>query len=164
MVGRRVARPVRHDTVPGEVVLEARGVSAGGRLHEIDLTLRAGEVLGVIGVSGNGQAALVQLLSGLLRTSAGTLALDGAPYPQGDVRAVVEAGIGRIPEDRGAEGTIAEMTVWGERRPRARLRAALLSPRAHRRRGRARLRGPPRRRVRRARRRARPADRPPFRR
>ena len=87
-------------------------MSAGGRLHEIDLSLRAGEMLGVIGVSGNGQAALGELLSGLLRTSAGTLTLDGAPYPQGDVRSVIEAGVGRIPEDRGAEGTIAEMTVW----------------------------------------------------
>ena len=112
MVGRRVARPVRRRTEPGEIVLEARAASVTPGLHDLDFTLRAGEMLGVIGVSGNGQALLGRLLSGLATTSAGSLLLDGRPFPQGDVRAVIKAGIGRVPEDRGHEGTIGEMTVW----------------------------------------------------
>ena len=112
MVGRTIERPVRAAARPGEPVLRAAGVDVAGALHGIGLELRAGETLGIVGVSGNGQSALGELLCGVRRADAGTLELFGEPFPQGDVPALVAAGVGRVPEDRGRDGAIAEMSVW----------------------------------------------------
>ena len=116
MVGREVNRPVREDATPGDVILEASNVTvrADGvdRLKEVNFHLREGEVLGIIGVSGNGQATLAQLLSGTTRRAEGNLALFGKNVGHLNVLQVVEAGIGRIPEDRNHEGVIGEMAIW----------------------------------------------------
>ena len=116
MVGRRVARPTRAPQEPGPPVLTARGlgVVADGRvlLDAVDLEVRAGEILGIVGVSGNGQAALGQVLAGLDRPDTGTIHLDGADLADLSPRARVRAGVGRIPEDRQAEGVIGEMAIW----------------------------------------------------
>ncbi|MFN7026309.1 MAG: ABC transporter ATP-binding protein [Pseudorhizobium sp.] len=116
MVGRRVARPVRQPSPPGELVLEAAAVtvrSAGvDRLKAIDFRLHAGEVLGIIGVSGNGQSTLAQLLSGTRAKTEGNLLLFGNAVGDLSVADVISAGIGRVPEDRNKEGTIGEMTLW----------------------------------------------------
>lgn len=116
MVGRRVTRPVREPSTPGAVVLEARdvGVRIGGveRLKNVSFTLREGEVLGIIGVSGNGQAPLARLLSGTLARTSGDLRLYGQSTGDLSVADVVGAGIGRIPEDRNGEGAIGEMAIW----------------------------------------------------
>lgn len=116
MVGRTVIRPVREPSTPGEVVLEAAAITVrtGGvdKLKSVDFRLHAGEVLGIIGVSGNGQAALAQLLSGILPKTSGDLLLFGEPVDQLSVADVIAAGIGRIPEDRNREGVIGEMAIW----------------------------------------------------
>ncbi|MFB2552014.1 ABC transporter ATP-binding protein [Ensifer soli] len=116
MVGRRVTRPVRAPAMPGAVVMETRGlgVRIGGvdRLTDVGFRLREGEVLGIIGVSGNGQAPLAQLLSGTLSRSSGDILLYGQPVGNLSVDEVVGAGIGRIPEDRNREGAIGEMALW----------------------------------------------------
>ncbi|CAN7690912.1 ABC transporter ATP-binding protein [Rhizobium rhizogenes] len=116
MVGHRVTRPIREPGTPGEIALEARGmtVSIGGveRLKKVSFNLRAGEVLGIIGVSGNGQAALAQVLSGTLARTSGELFFFGKPLGNPDVAEIVRAGIGRIPEDRNKEGAIGEMAIW----------------------------------------------------
>ncbi len=116
MVGRRVTRPVREPSIPGAVALEASGVTVriGGidRLKSISFRLHQGEILGIIGVSGNGQAALAHLLSGTLSRSGGDLLLFGEAIGNLGVADVVEAGIGRIPEDRNEEGVIGEMAIW----------------------------------------------------
>ncbi|MCX8999377.1 ABC transporter ATP-binding protein [Rhizobiaceae bacterium BDR2-2] len=116
MVGRAVQRPVREAATPGEVVLEAAGITVrtGGvdRLKAVDFHLRAGEVLGIIGVSGNGQTTLAHLLSGTAQRSAGDLVLFGKGIGDLTVAEAVEAGIGRIPEDRNREGVIGEMAIW----------------------------------------------------
>ena len=116
MVGRRVTRPVREPGMPGDVALEMREVTvkSGGveRLKNVSFSLRAGEILGIIGVSGNGQTALAQLLSGTLARASGELLLYGTPVGSLDVADVVAAGIGRIPEDRNKEGAIGEMAIW----------------------------------------------------
>ncbi len=89
-------------------------VRSGGvdRLKAIDFHLRAGEVLGIIGVSGNGQAMLAQLLSGTRSKTGGDLKLFGKAIESLSVEDVVSAGIGRIPEDRNKEGAIGEMAIW----------------------------------------------------
>jgi simple sugar transport system ATP-binding protein len=116
MVGRKVTRPVREASTPGEIVLEAVGVtvrSAGvDRLKAVDFRLRAGEVLGIIGVSGNGQAVLAQLLSGTIGRTAGDLVLFGKGVGDLTVADAVSNGIGRIPEDRNRDGAIGEMAIW----------------------------------------------------
>ncbi|MBH0239269.1 ABC transporter ATP-binding protein [Methylobrevis albus] len=116
MVGRRVARPEREAQAPGPVRLEAVGVDvteAGTkRLDAVSFAVRSGEVLGIIGVSGNGQAALGRLVSGLAIPAAGTLSLEGEAPTDFSPRAFVAAGIGRVPEDRNTEGAVGEMTLW----------------------------------------------------
>ncbi len=116
MVGREVKRPVREASKPGDVILNARGISVlqGGveRLKNVDFHVREGEVLGIIGVSGNGQATLAQLLSGTAKRSKGSVSLFNEDVGDLTVPAVVELGIGRIPEDRNHEGVIGEMAIW----------------------------------------------------
>ena len=109
MVGRPtfgVARqePLWHD---GEARLQVRGVSAHGAhglaaLHDIDLEVHAGEILGVAGVSGNGQTELAEVLSGMRRVSSGSISVEGAELADAGPEAVMAAGVGRIPEDRHA--------------------------------------------------------------
>ena len=116
MVGHRVTRPTREKSIPGAIALEARDITlkSGGveRLKKISFHVRAGEVLGIIGVSGNGQASLGQILSGTANRSSGELLLFNKPVGDLDVAAVIEAGIGRIPEDRNRDGAIGEMAIW----------------------------------------------------
>jgi len=116
MVGRRVTRPVREASTPGAVVFEAVGVTVtdGGqeRLRDISFQLHAGETLGIIGVSGNGQATLSHLVSGLVGWSRGDIMLFGQPVTELSVESLIDAGIGRIPEDRNKEGAIGELAVW----------------------------------------------------
>ncbi len=116
MVGRAVHRPLREPATPGDVVLEAAGITfrEGGvdRLKSVSFRLRAGEVMGIIGVSGNGQAALARVLGGTARRSEGDLLLFGKPVGDMTVPEVIAAGIGRIPEDRNRDGAIGEMAIW----------------------------------------------------
>ena len=116
MIGHRVARPVRDAHERGAPVLEAAAVSVRidgvDRLKDVSFRLHAGEVLGIIGVSGNGQAALAGLLSGTLARSSGDILLYGEAIGDLSVADTVASGIGRIPEDRTREGAIGEMAVW----------------------------------------------------
>lgn len=112
MVGRRVTRPQRTPGKLGSLALQARSVSVKGRLHDVDFSVRAGEMLGIVGVAGNGQSALGELLCGVSRAHSGELELLGERFPQGDVGALVRRGVGRIPEDRGTAGVIGELRVW----------------------------------------------------
>ncbi|MDG4647510.1 ABC transporter ATP-binding protein [Roseibacterium sp. SDUM158017] len=116
MVGRAVERPERPPARPGAVLLEAEDLHLSGRggapLNGVDFRLRAGETLGIIGVSGNGQTTLAGVVSGLYPPDRGTLRIKGAPLGRHDVPHVIAAGIGRIPEDRHAEGVLGDMTTW----------------------------------------------------
>jgi simple sugar transport system ATP-binding protein len=115
MVGRPVAPPSRPPGTPGRPVLEIAGLDVPGRsgrggLAGASLTVRAGEIVGVAGVSGNGQEALAAALSGLVAPSAGTIRVDGVAL-RPDPRAALAAGIGRIPEDRHRDGVVGDMSV-----------------------------------------------------
>ncbi len=116
MVGRKVERPARPPATPGEVLLEGVDLHVSGKggasLQGISFKLRAGETLGIIGVSGNGQTTLAGLVSGLMAPDSGALLVKGQTVATHDVPHAIAAGIGRIPEDRNAEGTIGDMTTW----------------------------------------------------
>jgi ABC-type uncharacterized transport system ATPase subunit len=75
------------------------------------MALRAGEIMAIAGVSGNGQQALADALCGLVAVDAGTIAINGRALPARP-RAWVDAGVARIPEDRHAVGAIGDLPVW----------------------------------------------------
>ncbi|KMW59791.1 ABC transporter ATP-binding protein [Candidatus Rhodobacter oscarellae] len=116
MVGRKVERPTRADHRTGAPVMSAVGVSIKRgeetRLDDVNFTVHEGEILGIVGVSGNGQAALGALLSGLVQPSSGELRLRGADASALGPRGMIRAGVGRVPEDRHAEGVVGELSVW----------------------------------------------------
>ncbi|MGI9370687.1 MAG: ABC transporter ATP-binding protein [Ruegeria sp.] len=121
MVGRKVL--LRVDKVPaqpGKPVLEVENLrvtdEAGvERVKGIDLTVRAGEIVGIAGVAGNGQSELLEVLGGM-RPGAGTLKLNGAPLalsgPGSDGQARRAQHIAHVPEDRQREGLIMEFHAW----------------------------------------------------
>jgi simple sugar transport system ATP-binding protein len=116
MVGRKVERPVREDQKIGAPVLVADRITVTDddetKLDDLSFTVHAGEILGIVGVSGNGQGALGSLLSGLMHPSQGSLTLNGIDAGRLGPRGLIEAGAARVPEDRHAEGAVGEMTVW----------------------------------------------------
>ena len=113
MVGREVREPIRRPRTPGAVVLELDRASAGSgrdRIEAVSLQLREGEILGIAGVSGNGQAALAGLVAGL-RPVAGRARLAGSEAALASPAAAVRAGVGRIPEDRERDGVVGELDL-----------------------------------------------------
>jgi ABC-type uncharacterized transport system ATPase subunit len=116
MVGRPVQLQVtKPEARPGEPVLEIRGLAVrDDRGHlavaGVDLTVRAGEIVAVAGVQGNGQTELVEAITGMRPAVAGEIDISGSrvrPSP----RHVFEAGVGHIPEDRLEEGLVPGFTV-----------------------------------------------------
>lgn len=123
MVGRKVL--LRVDKAPAQpgapvldiVRLEMVDRTGVTRLRGVDLTIRAGEIVGIAGVSGNGQTQLMEILGGYPEPGAqvtGTLHLNGAALPLTgtDAAARRRAGIGNIPEDRQVEGLIMDFAAW----------------------------------------------------
>lgn len=115
MVGAEVTAPKLAERVPGPPLLTLRGCSTLGQgnapgLADVTLDLKAGQITGLAGVSGNGQAALADLIGGLQVPVAGEMVLEGA-RPGWSPRAALAAGIARIPEDRHKTGSIADFTI-----------------------------------------------------
>ncbi len=95
-------------------MLTLRNVSARRgslSLEDVSLTLRAGEITGIAGVSGNGQSLLADLISGVHNKTSGDIALADRPIDGLSARAMVANRIARIPEDRHAEGLVGDMSV-----------------------------------------------------
>ncbi|WP_262699268.1 MULTISPECIES: ABC transporter ATP-binding protein [Streptomyces] len=84
-------------------------------LDDIDFAIRKGEVLGIAGVEGNGQAELVEAIMGMRDPDAGTITLDGADISHAPTRKRREDGIGYIPEDRHRHGLLLEAPLWENR-------------------------------------------------
>ncbi|MFQ5775286.1 MAG: ABC transporter ATP-binding protein [Kiloniellaceae bacterium] len=116
MVGRRVTQPVHRPLPPGDLAfaLEDATLERDGRplLDRASLAVRGSEIVGVVGVAGNGQKALAELACGLTAPTRGAVRLFGAPVRRFAPAHFVAAGVGRIPDDRQAEGLIGDMTVW----------------------------------------------------
>ena len=121
MVGRKVLLQVEKTPAkPGDVVLSARNLrvvdDAGvERLRGVSLDIRAGEILGIAGVAGNGQSELLEVLGGM-QAADGSLTLNGTELelvgPQANGRARRARGIGHVPEDRQREGLIMDFHAW----------------------------------------------------
>jgi len=104
------ARSGARDTAPSGAREGVRGGKP--RLDDVNLAVRARSIVGVAGVSGNGQEALAEVLSGLRTLDAGTLAIDGRMLRAPTPRALTRLGVARIPEDRHRHGVVGEMTLW----------------------------------------------------
>ncbi len=121
MVGRKVLLHVdKAPATPGALVLEVedlRVTDAKGvlRLKGVSLTVRAGEILGIAGVAGNGQSELLEVLGGM-RAGTGRVRMDGQGIDltgkHSDGRTRRARGIGHVPEDRQREGLIMEFFAW----------------------------------------------------
>ncbi|MCG5221141.1 sugar ABC transporter ATP-binding protein [Streptosporangium sp. KLBMP 9127] len=110
IVGREptIHRRQVHDT--GEVVLSLAAVHAG-QAGPISLELRAGEVVGLIGLTGAGHVDLGRALAGSGPVLAGRVLLDGQPYHPRSVSAAVDAGVGLVTSDRQEEGAAPDLSV-----------------------------------------------------
>ncbi len=94
--------------VRGAVVIRRDGSRA---LDGVDLEVRAGEIVGVAGIEGNGQTDLADVLASLLPLDAGTVEVAGRLVPTGRAGAMADARVGMIPEDRHDAGCVLDMTV-----------------------------------------------------
>ncbi len=123
MVGRRVhlGRDASAQRARvGAPLLQAEGLAWSdamgvARLNEVSLTLRAGEIVGIVGVSGNGQSELLEVLSGMRAPQRGTLALGEARFAPGrwlDPARARTLGLAHVPEDRHRCGLVLPFAAW----------------------------------------------------
>ncbi len=116
MVGREVVlRVEKPPAKPGEVVLEVEDLYVEERgvpvVDGVSLRVRAGEILGIAGVQGNGQTELVEVLTGLRRPKRGTVRIAGETMPFERARILIERGLSHIPEDRQRHGLVLPFSV-----------------------------------------------------
>ena len=118
MVGRPVQLQVeKDDAKPGEVVLDVQGLTVPSKLHKnnavkgVSFQVRAGEILCIAGIDGNGQSELVYGLTGLEKASAGKVTLLGQDISRASIAKRSAAGISHIPEDRHKHGLVLDDTL-----------------------------------------------------
>ena len=115
MCGRELAPTTKAPSTPGAPLLELDRITAGGPagrgVEDVSLTLRAGEIVGVAGVSGNGQKALADAIAGVLPLRRGVVKVNGQAVREASPRKMQALGLGRVPEDRLATGMIGAMTL-----------------------------------------------------
>jgi ABC-type uncharacterized transport system ATPase subunit len=118
MVGRELETVQRRrtDAGEGEAVLSVEGLSAESHrattiLEDIELTVRAGEIVAIAGVAGNGQRELAEAIAGLRQRTRGTVRVAGRPLRNGDARSAFRAGLGYVPEDRLGTGVAPNLPL-----------------------------------------------------
>ena len=117
MVGRHVRFEVeKRHAPPGEPLLVAKGLKALNErdeiaVNDVDLTIRAGEIVGVAGVQGNGQTELVEALTGLRSLAAGSISFLGEDITKASTRERHRRGIAHIPEDRQRSGIVGSFNI-----------------------------------------------------
>ncbi|MER5267046.1 sugar ABC transporter ATP-binding protein [Actinosynnema sp. NPDC002837] len=115
MTGRDVeyAFPPREPVDPAAPeVLVVRGLAAGQRFAGVDLTVRAGEVVGLAGLVGSGRSEILEAVYGARKPTAGTVEVDGRRLRRGSVGAAVRAGVGLCPEERKSQGLLLDQAVY----------------------------------------------------
>ncbi len=115
MCGQEIKPTVKATKEPGEVLLRLSDVSTkphrGLGLRNLSLAVRAGEIVGIAGVSGNGQRQLAEVIDGIRPIHRGTLEVGGQEIKHPHPRYIQSVGVGRIPEDRLATGLIASLPL-----------------------------------------------------
>jgi simple sugar transport system ATP-binding protein len=117
MVGREVLlRVEKPPAQPGERLLEVkdlrvvddRGIE---KVRDLSLSVRAGEIVGIAGVDGNGQTELIDAIAGLRKVESGSIEVAGRPLANASAHEMFDAGLGHIPEDRQRRGLVLEFTI-----------------------------------------------------
>jgi general nucleoside transport system ATP-binding protein len=117
MVGREVLLRIdKSPAHPAEALLDVddlhvvdeRGVE---KVRGISLQVRAGEIVGLAGVDGNGQSEFVEVLAGLRRSTAGTVSVGGRDVTGAGAKEILDLGVGHIPEDRQRRGLVLDFTL-----------------------------------------------------
>lgn len=111
MVGRELPSGPGRPHEPGRPALVLEGATDGRTLAALDLEVRGGEIVGVAGVEGNGQASLVELILGIRKCQSGRIELDGRDVTGWPVGRRLRAGIAHIAEDRQGAGLILTMPI-----------------------------------------------------
>ena len=118
MVGRPVQLQVEKDEAkPGDVILDVQGMTVHAKnskknaVHDVSFQVRAGEIVCIAGIDGNGQTELVYGLTGLEKTSAGKVTLCGKDISHASVHKRSQAGLSHIPEDRHKHGLVLDDTL-----------------------------------------------------
>ena len=117
MVGRSVSfKTEKQEAQPKEVILsikdlvvnENRGVPA---VKNLSIDVRAGEIVGIAGIDGNGQSELIQAITGLRKIESGSVELKGQSIVGLHPRQITEMSVGHVPEDRHRDGLVLEMMI-----------------------------------------------------
>jgi simple sugar transport system ATP-binding protein len=118
MVGREIAASERigRDSDPGAPVLDvtrlcAKGDRGGDALRDVSLTVRAGEIVAIAGVAGNGQRELAETLTGMRASTGGSVSVAGTKLRGGDAREAILAGVAHVPEDRLHTGVAPSLSI-----------------------------------------------------
>ncbi|MBB2913991.1 simple sugar transport system ATP-binding protein [Streptosporangium becharense] len=93
------------------VVLAARNLRLAGRFEDVDLAVRAGEVVGLAGSGSSGKVGLAETLVGLRKADTGTVTVNGTEVKGGDVPSALAAGLGFVPQDRHHEGFVPLLSI-----------------------------------------------------
>ena len=117
MVGRAVKFEIdKKPANPGKVLLSVKNISVKDNLgqlkiKDLSLDVRAGEILGLAGVDGNGQTELLYALSGLSPIESGSITIEDTEISKLSIRDRIELGLGHIPEDRQKHGIVSEFSI-----------------------------------------------------
>jgi rhamnose transport system ATP-binding protein len=113
MVGRKIEKlyPHKPDRQLGEPRLTVKGLVPAGSEAAIDLTVRAGEIVGIAGLLGSGRSELLRAMFGADPPEAGEVEVDGKRMPLGSPRKAVQAGLGLLTEDRKTLGLLLELSI-----------------------------------------------------
>ena len=118
MVGRPVQLQVQKDEAkPGEVILDVQGMTVPAKagkkdaVKNVSFQVRAGEIVCIAGIDGNGQTELVYGLSGLEKTTKGKITLCGKDISRANIKGRSQAGMSHIPEDRHKHGLVLDDTL-----------------------------------------------------
>jgi ABC-type uncharacterized transport system ATPase subunit len=118
MVGREVLLQVEKPPAkPGDTLLEVEDLHVFDdrqleKVRGVSFGVRAGEIVGIAGVDGNGQTELIDAMTGLRRPASGTITVAGKAYgPHSSPRDMLDAGVGHIPQDRQRRGLVLDFTI-----------------------------------------------------
>ncbi|MBL8762296.1 MAG: sugar ABC transporter ATP-binding protein [Phycisphaerae bacterium] len=132
MIGRRIEPPARRGPndageageaaalrqliggehrAAGKAMLEVKGLSSPGKLRDVSLTVRAGEIVGIGGLVGAGRSETLDAIFGLDPRATGSVSVGGAPVDLASPRAPIAAGIGYVPEDRRVQGLFFQLGI-----------------------------------------------------